>query len=209
MSGTARETVRVRENLQVNVAILRSRLPNAAPTEQESVRDSLIQLTYQLTALDEQLKGDYPLFKQALERPAIPHSDDFRKSLPPDQAVVDYFVGFSHIHATVTSRNHPLRYYSILRPPKMEELIGSMLTSPAAAGRLHDVLLTPILIDLPPEINRLQFIPDDILWQIPFAALMNGRKFLIEDYAVSTAYSIQSLYRQRRSETDEREGLHQ
>jgi CHAT domain-containing protein len=102
---------------------------------------------------------------------------------------VDYFVGFRHIHAAVTSRNHPLRYYSFVRSPETEEWIGSMLTSPAAAGRLYDALLTPILIDLPAEINRLQFIPDDVLWQVPFAVLMNGEEFLAEDYAVSTAYS--------------------
>lgn len=78
------EKLRVRDKLQINVAILRSRLPNVATSDKKSLRDSLIQLTYQLTALNDQLKKRLPiLFKQALERPAIPLSDDFRSNLPP------------------------------------------------------------------------------------------------------------------------------
>jgi CHAT domain-containing protein len=58
---------------------------------------------------------------------------------------------------------------------------------------LADILYLPnILQQLPKRIRALTIIPDDILHGFPFAAITYKNKYLIQTYAISTAYELNS-----------------
>jgi CHAT domain-containing protein len=61
------------------------------------------------------------------------------------------------------------------------------------ARELHDLLLKPAAEQLTGK-TRLVILPDGALWSVPFQALLSdGRRFLIEDYALSSAPSFTAL----------------
>lgn len=60
------------------------------------------------------------------------------------------------------------------------------------AKELHAALLRPIADDLRPD-DRLVVIPDGPLFQLPFAALHDGRSFLVERHAIAYAPSASVL----------------
>lgn len=51
--------------------------------------------------------------------------------------------------------------------------------------RLYDLLMAPLAKSLPESIERLIFIPHGTLYRLPFAALHDGKNFLIERFAIS------------------------
>jgi CHAT domain-containing protein len=56
-----------------------------------------------------------------------------------------------------------------------------------SALKLYDWLLKPYDESLKAKkITTIIYLPDGLLRQVPFAALMNGKKFVVEDYAVVT-----------------------
>lgn len=64
-------------------------------------------------------------------------------------------------------------------------------------NQVHEILIKPIAEFLPKkgESQRITFIPQDFLLKVPFAALQEapGRRYLMEDFAVSTSPSIHFL----------------
>lgn len=73
--------------------------------------------------------------------------------------------------------------------------------------QLHQLLIEPITHFLPIAPNAtIVFIPQDILFLVPFAALQNGEgKFLVEQYTVMMAPSIQVL---QLTQTRSKKSLH-
>jgi CHAT domain-containing protein len=62
-------------------------------------------------------------------------------------------------------------------------------------AQLYQYLIAPIVADLPKDVNdRVIFLPQGPLFLVPFAALQDAQgKYLIEQHAISTAPSIQTL----------------
>jgi CHAT domain-containing protein len=52
---------------------------------------------------------------------------------------------------------------------------------------LYDWLIRPIAALLPPSIDTLVIVPDGALRTIPFSALHDGNRFLIQQYAIATS----------------------
>jgi len=60
--------------------------------------------------------------------------------------------------------------------------------------QLHQLLIQPIADLLPPRDSHIIFIPHQALFRVPFAALKDEQHtYLIEQYAISTAPSLQAL----------------
>ena len=55
------------------------------------------------------------------------------------------------------------------------------------AQQLYDWLIRPIAPLLPPSIDTLVIVPDGALRTIPFSALHDGNRFLIQQYAIATS----------------------
>jgi CHAT domain-containing protein len=63
---------------------------------------------------------------------------------------------------------------------------GLEYTYQTTASKLHDWLIKPIMNDLKQhQITTLVFVPDGVLRMIPMAALYDGQRHLIEDYAIA------------------------
>lgn len=76
--------------------------------------------------------------------------------------------------------------------------------SRASLKQLHQLLIEPIASLLPSDANaRVIFVPQEILFQVPFPALLNAsNQYLIEKHTIVTAPSIQvlDLNRQKREQ---------
>jgi CHAT domain-containing protein len=59
--------------------------------------------------------------------------------------------------------------------------------------KLYTWLFQQVKPDLAPNVNTLVFVPDTVLRSIPFAALFDGKNYLIENYAISINAGLQLL----------------
>jgi CHAT domain-containing protein len=83
---------------------------------------------------------------------------------------------------------HIAELRSLLQDPKLDPR--------AAAQRLHALLIEPILADLQAQnVHTLMLLQDGALRYLPFAALHDGRRYLVENYqlAIYTAAAQSSL----------------
>src|SRR6266545_2293151 len=85
-----------------------------------------------------------------------------------------------------------------------QQLAGRDLGFRASAGKLYELLLKPAELQLRGKTN-LVIAPDNILWDLPFQALLSGaNRFLIEDAAISYAPSLtvlREMTKRRRNQT--------
>jgi len=191
--GVPEATVLEKTDLELRVLTTERALQNAALADQTVLRDSLLGLNAAVDKLKRQIANDHPAFARALRGfPAIDPSAA-AATLEDDQLVVEYFLSADSVYLFTLSKAEGLAVKVVELPDDLTALIGSVVEQDAGATQLYDLLIAPLLIDRP-EITRLQLIPDGELWKLPFAALKNGDRFLIEDYAVSFAYAAPLLF---------------
>ncbi len=191
--GVPEATVAEKTDLELRVLTTERALQNAALADQPALRDSVLRLNAQVDKLKRQIASDYPAFARALRGfPAIDPSVA-AATLNEDQLVVEYFLSADSIYMFTLGKADGLNVETVSRPGDLTDLIGSVVDQDAGATQLYDLLITPLLEDRP-EITRLQLIPDGELWKLPFAALKNGDRFLIQDYALSFAYAAPLLF---------------
>ncbi len=179
-----------------------------ARTTQDSLRRSLsgelfsCRRSYEdLIARMEQNYPDYYALKYAL-----PQTSDLQSvldQLPADRAVIEYFVGEDQIYTFILHQGE-LQYHVVDRPGDLAErcerlYAASQGTQPKAIERelMSDLLLKKVLETIGENVTRLTFIPDGPLLKLSFDFLPHPtqpQRFLIEDYAVSLAYSQQLLF---------------
>ncbi|NER25624.1 MAG: CHAT domain-containing protein [Symploca sp. SIO1C2] len=67
-----------------------------------------------------------------------------------------------------------------------------IIYNPKPAQELYHKIIAPFTADFESaQIETLVFIQDGILWSIPMAALHDGKKFLVESYAIAITPSLQ------------------
>ncbi|MBD0334817.1 MAG: CHAT domain-containing protein [Cyanobacteria bacterium Co-bin13] len=121
----------------------------------------------------------------------------------PDQVFVvrnwRFWMDFSVLPLTrLELRNLVEQWYRPLQPqpnarglslePEDPEDRQPLPTSEAVAQTLAEKLNLPALLKLPRSIRHLTIVPDDVLHIFPFAAVKHQNHYLIETYALSTAY---------------------
>ena len=183
-----------RQRLRTALADLRSQLGEASPGSTEDIRSALVATSFDLQQLDDSLSRRYPLFANVFQRPVLPASATLSTTLPQDLALVDFMVGRRNIYASLLTREQGLRCLVLPLPAQLDSLVQEVVKNGTVAQQLYGSIVRPLLADLPAGVDRLQFIPDGALWYLPFPALRKANRYLIEDYAVSLAYSVQSLY---------------
>jgi CHAT domain-containing protein/tetratricopeptide (TPR) repeat protein len=111
----------------------------------------------------------------------------------PDMAVIRYLVLpgqlriLVHTSAGLTQRSVPVERAELNREVlALHDGLRSRLPAEDAAGALFRRLIAPISpVLVSSGLHHLVLIPDDILRYVPFAALHDGHKYLIESYALS------------------------
>lgn len=118
--------------------------------------------------------------------------------LPPHTVAIEYFVGERDLHIFVAgadgvvARARHIERSELDRRAKrfVEMLAQNDLRVEAEARALHSLILGPIEREIAAA-KTLLVVPDDVLWQVPLAALMDRRgRFLVESKAIVYAPSI-------------------
>jgi CHAT domain-containing protein/tetratricopeptide (TPR) repeat protein len=134
--------------------------------------------------------------------------DDVRaRVLRKDQALLEYFVGDAESFLFLVTGER----FRLVRIPagadtlaaRVAALRAALLAAEGtpsaepqalldAAQGLHALLIAPVARDLP-DGARLLVVPDGPLFSLPFVALHDGARFLVEEHAISSAPSASVL----------------
>lgn len=145
--------------------------------------------------------------RMAARRPLQGSSvDELLQRLPRELAVVEYVVGDEEIHAFIVRRRGAEARIDAKRVARigrssLDQAVAKLVDMIAkrdlryqtAAKEMYGLLLQPLESALTGA-STICIIPDESLWRVPFAALIDGKgRFLVERAAVVYAPSI-SVY---------------
>jgi CHAT domain-containing protein len=125
------------------------------------------------------------------------------KRLPPGTVAVEYFLGDSVLHIFVISRDTAGGARVVARENHVDRatvertvddflrmLSDSDLRVESAARKVYDILIKPVADEISAA-RALLIVPDDFIWSVPFAALVDHRgRFLVEQHAIVYAPSV-------------------
>lgn len=193
--GVPEDVVQEKSDLELKILTTERAFQNAPPAQTNALRDSLLRLNATVDQLKRKISKDYPAFSQALRGfPAIDPADA-ASTLEDDRMVVEFFLAQDTVYLFTLGKATGLEVFTVTRPANLAELIDSVVDQGEGATALYDLLLAPLLAGQD-GITRLQLIPDGDLWRLPFGALFNGDRLLINDYAISFAYAAPLLFNQ-------------
>lgn len=185
-------------------------LPPGAGTER--VRAGVQREQQRLGELLEQLRRQDPELA-ALHNAGAVDLDQIRTVLPDRAALVQYYDVRGRLHASVLTRRHlhivPLAGVEDTRRsirllhlqlakwqlgPEYLRTFGPVLQAATCAHLhdLHDALIAPLRRHL--HGHHLIVVPHDVLHTLPFHALYDGKRFLVDDFAISYAPSATVYY---------------
>lgn len=201
--NTEYEFITEREKtLQGKIYFFRSQLGQMR-NDAVNYTDSLLHYTQLSHQFKEEIKQEYPEYfkvKYSIQDISI---SDVQGGLDQETAILDYVVLEERTLLYLITQDD----VSIIELPRKREwidLIGEINSSLREGGtkkykkyapELYRMLLKDVLGILPDEINRLVIIPDDELNDLFFDALpmnRNGKKYVLEQYAISYQYSLNS-----------------
>ena len=187
-AGATRELQAQRAEVLEAISRVQRRLltPGLPEADREEARAELERLELKEADLAGQVARADPAFA-ALRRPDFASLDEVRRALAPDQALLSFqvapwrdwtgdFGGGSWVLVATRdgARVHRLPDRVELRPAialftgLFEARDGSEV---APSVRLYKKLLSEAIDGLPRGVRRLVLVPDDVLFQLPFAAL--------------------------------------
>lgn len=175
--------------------------------------EALVKKQRQYEGLIAQFEEGYPRYYELKYASVFPLTiPEIQEKLTPDRALIEFFLGTDFLFIfTITKFDY--KPYIIKKADNLEQLVNdyqSMLRIEDAllnktsfsqtSYQLYQALLAEPLKDLAPSVNRLILIPDDILLQISFDALLTMPysiakwndleiPYLIQEYALGQAYS--------------------
>lgn len=197
------DTILVQRMTEMEVDLLTTErnLPLARLTEQDSLRGRITELNRDIRSLRKSVYADNPRYARALAD--IPDIDPLAAaaSLAVDQQVIEYHLTKDSVYLFSLGKSEGLRVNVRQRPDSLASLIAGMVEDPGAAEKLYDLLVRPV-IQTDNAIRRIRFIPHDLLTAVPFGALRDGQRFLIERFAISQSYSASLLFDEKIEEID-------
>lgn len=125
------------------------------------------------------------------------------RRLPPGTVALEYFLGDSALHIFVISRDEAGMPRVLVRELAVDRatvertvndflkmLSDSDLRVESAARKVYDILIKPVADDIAAA-DALLIVPDEFIWSVPFAALVDRRgRFLVQEHAIVYAPSI-------------------
>ncbi len=171
-----------------------------------------------LLTREQSARGVASLFAQPLG------ADEVLARLDNDDAMIAYFIAGEELMAFVAQRGEITSVRCIAQASELGPLVDKFLYQLRAGVRsadarsnraikalsraLHDLLIVPILAERASvaDAKRLVIVPFGALHALPFAALTDGDKYLIERFEIQTApsASIACAERESRNATNDR-----
>jgi len=171
-----------------------------------------------LLTREQSARGVASLFAQPLG------ADEVLARLGSDDAMIAYFIAGEELMAFVAQRGEITSVRCIAQASEIGPLVDKFLYQLRAGVRsadarsnrairalsraLHDLLIDPILAERASvaDAKRLVIVPFGALHALPFAALTDGDKYLIERFEIQTApsASIACAERESRNATNDR-----
>lgn len=120
------------------------------------------------------------------------------KRLPARTVALEYFVAGHELHVFAITRNRVVARTKHVERKELErsvrdlagKLAGDDLRAESAAREVYRLLLEPVERDIAGA-GALLIVPDDLLWRVPFAALVDGHgRFLVQRMATVYAPSL-------------------
>ena len=195
---------------------LRSDLVAISSDVQYSFREKIEPVYRELAALllqPEASQADLDRARQVIESLQVAELDNFFHDaclntkpkqidrLDPSAAIIYTLILGDRLEVIAAIPNQPLRHYANDLPPSEIELVitsaNSQLGSPRRLNlrlfqQAYDWLVRPLEEELKTnKIKTLVFVPDGILRNLPPATLHDGKQYLVEQYAVAIAPSLQ------------------
>jgi len=120
---------------------------------------------------------------------------EIQQLIAPDTVLVEYFVMDDRTLVFLVSRDRPLIPITLnVSRQALSEAINTLYEydfaaldnpHPQSLQRLYTWLIKPLRSYLPSG-SRLQIIPHNLLHYVPFAALTDGDRYLIDDFAIAS-----------------------
>ena len=209
-----------------NLQSLRSNLVAISPDVQYSFQEKIEPVYRELAALllqPEASQADLDQARQVIESLQVAELDNFFRDacldtqpveieqLDPNAAIFSTIIIEHRLEVIVAIPGQPLRYYSNDLPPSEIEIVitsaNRQISDPHRLDlklqqQIYDWLIRPLKDELKAnEIKTLVFVLDGILRNLPPATLHDGESYLIEQYGVAIAPSLQLVELQTRAET--------
>lgn len=162
--------------------------------------------------IKDSIATNHPSFLKMIKKIPVPNVETIQKDLPESTALIRYFIGIDHIYTFVITSND-IYYKNAINNIAFDREVAkfrALLSNYEALSRdvrtvekdfvivsnnLYNRILKDVLNQLPAQISNLIIVPDHILSQIPFEALMvnkvdswsNPSDFLLSKYNISYA----------------------
>lgn len=215
--GNTEKAIAVYTQATENLQSLRSDLVSISSNLQYSFREKIEPVYRELATLllsqAEPSQADLTQARRTIESLQVAELDNFFRDacldaqpkqidqLDPTAAVIYTIILGDRLEVIAAIPDKPLRHYAKDLPPSEIELVLTSASSQLIEPRYlklrrfqqaYDWLIRPLEEDLKAsKIKTLVFVPDGILRSLPPAALHDGKKYLIENYSVAIAPSLQ------------------
>nr|MBI3611616.1 CHAT domain-containing protein [Nitrospirota bacterium] len=184
----------------------RERMEAAAPQSNRpdgsgdsGLRGATQQLTEQYRGIVLKIKREEPELASLISPAALTY-EEFRRSLPPDVTLLEYYPADSRLYiwvveaAAISVQIVPVgRVELTARVKRLRDAITARdrAAQQAPARELYALLIAPVQSSI--HGKRVGLVPYDSLHYLPFQALSSGDRYLIQDYPLFTAPSAAVL----------------
>jgi len=190
------------DRLMKEISNLNSELlkPDLSAEQEKSIRESLNQYEEQLESLKREIRMSSPAYADLKYPQIISLEQTQDQMLDSKTAFFEYSVGEKNSYAFVITKRD-LKIFPLPPAEKIRSQVKEYLAAVADKDnqdfRLgHALFKTLVSPGLDEKLEKIIFIPDDILHYLPFETLLtqeNGQRWLIKDYTIAYAPSITSL----------------
>lgn len=151
----------------------------------------------------------YPEYYELKNQIKTISSQEIRKNLQMDEALVEYYIGSAHLYIFLLTKDE-LKVFAIQKEKEFEKDIKSLYTSINKYQKenffkysrlLYAKLAEPFIEKLPESIKKLRIVPHNELTNISFDCLGvaksksgNKLRYLIEDFEISYHYSAKLVF---------------
>jgi CHAT domain-containing protein/Tfp pilus assembly protein PilF len=200
--GVDRDILDQEDRLMEEISSLNSELlkPDLSSEQEQNIRENLIQYEEQLENLKREIRISSPAYADLKYPQIISLEKTQDEMLDSKTAFFEYSIGEANSYAFVITKKNlkifPLPPAETIRS-QVKEYLGAVADRDNPDFRLgHTLFTTLVSPGMEENLEKIIFIPDDILHYLPFETLItqeNSHHWLIKDYTIAYAPSVTSL----------------